>query len=219
MSLIEIPSQLGIKERVTDTHVYFLRGPLSQWFHSPFIACDYISKTLGYCAEFHRFANCEQYMMYNKAIFMRDMNMAVQILLTQDPRTVKALGREIKNYDDALWDKVRFLVVAEGNILKFGSSQSNPKLTEYLQSTGDRILVEANPKDGIWGVALDEKDDAILDEANWKGQNLLGKALMIARSKTLPSEFETLTETVRNQIIEPLVEKWRPRKMALPDGL
>jgi len=50
-----------------------------------------------------------------------------------------------------------------------------------LLMTGSKILVEASPEDCIWGVGLEENDPLILDEANWKGQNLLGKALMKVR--------------------------------------
>ena len=47
------------------------------------------------------------------------------------------------------------------------------------------ILVEGSPVDPIWGVGLHFDDDLILDEKNWKGQNLLGKCLMQARKKLL----------------------------------
>ena len=35
----------------------------------------------------------------------------------------------------------------------------------------------------IWGVKIDWKDDKILDEKNYKGLNLLGKALMQVRNE------------------------------------
>ncbi len=49
--------------------------------------------------------------------------------------------------------------------------------------TDTKTLVEASPVDIIWGVGIHEKDDAILDESNWKGQNLLGKVLMKVRTE------------------------------------
>jgi ribA/ribD-fused uncharacterized protein len=57
----------------------------------------------------------------------------------------------------------------------------NKNLKEKLLETGDKILVEASPIDLIWGVGLHEDDDKILDEANWKGENRLGKVLMKVR--------------------------------------
>lgn len=41
----------------------------------------------------------------------------------------------------------------------------------------DLIFVEASPVDVIWGVGLHYEDDRVLDEKQWKGQNLLGKAI------------------------------------------
>ena len=187
MKLItRIPENLGEKERVTDTHVYFLRGPLSQWFNSPFLAQDFISDIMGFTGELHSFSNTEQYMMYNKAIFMNDIICAKEILNSGNPKEIKALGRSVTNYDEALWNTVRFYVVTVGNIYKF---RDNHELYEYIQKTGDRVIVEANPQDSIWAVGLAEDNDDILDESKWKGQNLLGKALMYARDGALLPEF------------------------------
>ena len=53
----------------------------------------------------------------------------------------------------------------------------------HIFKTENRTIVEASPYDKIWGVGLLEDDPLILDEKNWKGLNLLGKALMEVRSK------------------------------------
>lgn len=54
-------------------------------------------------------------------------------------------------------------------------------LKEYLLATGDSILVEAAPNDNIWGVGMCENALSISDPRKWKGENLLGKALMQVR--------------------------------------
>ena len=48
-------------------------------------------------------------------------------------------------------------------------------------NTKNKILVEASPYDLIWGIGMSEDDKDILDEKKWKGQNLMGKAIMKAR--------------------------------------
>jgi len=210
MRITEIPAEIGIKERVTPTHVYFLRGPLSQWFHSPFKAQPFIAEVMGYTSEFLSFATCEHYMMYNKAMYMGDRECATRILKATSPKEAKDLGREVKNYDDELWDSVRFQVVVLANILKFNSHSTDPKLKEYLAKTESRILVEANPIDSIWGVALSQDDDRILDESQWQGRNLLGKALMIARDSHLSHEYRYTEEFKKlESITEPIVNRLR----------
>lgn len=44
-------------------------------------------------------------------------------------------------------------------------------------------LKKFSPYDVIWGIGLHWNDDDCLDENNWKGKNLLGKALMKVREK------------------------------------
>ena len=44
-------------------------------------------------------------------------------------------------------------VVVKGNIAKFSQ---NEKSLDFLLSTDDKILVEASPKDTVWGIGLDE---------------------------------------------------------------
>ena len=56
-------------------------------------------------------------------------------------------------------------------------------MKEALLDTGNKILVEGSPVDKVWGVGLNYNDEYILDSSNWKGSNLLGKALMEVREE------------------------------------
>lgn len=60
--------------------------------------------------------------------------------------------------------------------------RQNPDIREKLDATGDKIIVEASPRDKIWGIGLGEKEALERGEEGWKGLNLLGKALMKART-------------------------------------
>lgn len=198
--------KLGDFERVTDTHVYFVRGPFSQWHYSDFHANNFIVGINRWCGRLYKYNCCEQYMMQNKALLMQDGESARKIMNETSATMIKQYGREIKNFDQELWDSVKFQLVVEGNYWKFCQSK---EMQDYLSSTGDRILVEAAHYDSIWGVGLRETDDAILDEANWKGQNLLGKALMIVRDKYESDEFRAERDNFIETIITPLDKKWR----------
>ncbi len=147
--------------RITDTHVYFWGGIFSQWAKSYFREGEVL------------FSSAEQYMMYHKAQLF-DSSISPMILAEENPKIIKALGRKVKGFDLAVWDKVKYDVIVKGNILKFSQ---NPSLRNELLKYKGRQFVEASPVDLIYGVGLHWQDDLILDEKNWKGDNLLGKCL------------------------------------------
>ena len=125
----------------TSNPIYFWRatetcGFLSQWYHAPFVAPA--PKT---DAPTMTFLTCEQYMMYHKAILFEDFGIAEQILETPDPSTHKALGRQVKGFDEKVWQKNRETIVEDGNWYKFSSSE-NSHLCKMLLETGDRELAE-----------------------------------------------------------------------------
>ena len=155
-----------ISERETDTHLYFLRGVLSN-----FEKC-YI-KYKG-----HLFATTEQAFMWEKAIFFNDHESASKILKEENPAKAKKLGREVKNFDDSKWSKVCYEIMYKINYEKYFQ---NTRLKNILLNTGDKMIIEANPKDTRWGIGLSAEDDRVLDESQWQGENLLGKVLMELR--------------------------------------
>ena len=139
---------------------------LSNWYPSPFTV------------EKKNFSSMEQFMMYRKAICFGDEAVSKNILSTDDASQIKALGRQVKNYDEHIWNGIRQIVVYKGLLAKFSQSED---LKDRLKSTGEAILAECAVKDLIWGVGLSMKDPDRLDKTKWKGQNLLGYTLMMVR--------------------------------------
>lgn len=120
----------------------------------------------------------EQFMMANKAALFHDEEIGEKIMNEKHPAAYKKLGRQIKNFDSKTWDGIKYYTVVQGNKAKFSQ---NKDLKNFLLSTGDAILVEASPYDKIWGIGID-KDTAMKGTVNdWKGENLLGCALMDVR--------------------------------------
>jgi ribA/ribD-fused uncharacterized protein len=109
-----------------------------------------------------------------------DEHAAARIRATTDPAKAKALGREVQGFDEQRWTAERFRIVVTGNLAKFGQ---HPDLREYLRSTGDKVLVEASPEDRVWGIGLAATDARAADPRTWRGQNLLGFALMEVRRR------------------------------------
>jgi ribA/ribD-fused uncharacterized protein len=99
-------------------------------------------------------------------------------MAADNSRDYKALGREVQFFEPGTWDHAKQAIVLKGNLAKFCQ---NPELWDYLDGTGDSVLVEASPYDGIWGVKLGIDDPRIEDPAEWRGENLLGFALLEAR--------------------------------------
>lgn len=142
----------------------------SQWFPVQFSDKDGIYT----CAE--------QYMMAKKALLFQDKEIFNEIMKSKHPKEMKALGRKIRNFNEDIWDKNKYSIVINGNYLKFSQ---NKEFREFLINTKDKVLVEASPYDGIWGIKMSEDDLYIGNPMKWKGQNLLGFALMEVRDKFL----------------------------------
>lgn len=140
----------------------------SQWWQSEFTYRDQV------------FSCMEQVMMASKARLFGDEEIYRQIMQSNDPAKIKKLGRQVKGFDDAVWDRHKFNCILMGNYCKFAA---NPELRAYLLSTGDEILVEASPYDRIWGIGLAAEDARVTDPAQWLGENLLGFALMQVRDE------------------------------------
>lgn len=124
--------------------------------------------------------NAEQFMMAQKALLFKDHDIYNQIISSSKPGKVKELGREVRNFDLQVWEENRFDIVVKGNYHKFSQ---NKELSTFLINTKDRILVEASPVDTIWGIGLAQDDERALNPNLWKGQNLLGYALMEVREQ------------------------------------
>jgi len=140
---------------------------LSQWWPARFVIGG-----IGY-------ASAEHYMMAEKARLFGDEETRAGILAAPDPARAKALGRRVRGFDDKLWEQRRVPIVVEGSLAKFAQ---NVELGRYLAGTGDAVLVEASPVDGVWGIGLPADDPRATRPAEWKGLNLLGFALMQARA-------------------------------------
>jgi len=129
-----------------------------------------------------RYLCVEQFMMAEKARLFSDSDAEARILKATKPDAMKSIGRSVKGYNDAAWAQVREEVVYRGCLEKF---KQNPNLQRSLLLSQDKLLVEASPVDRVWGIGLEERDPLAWDQATWRGQNLLGKALMRVRAELL----------------------------------
>ncbi|MDX3586425.1 NADAR family protein [Streptomyces europaeiscabiei] len=143
---------------------------LSQWWPSPFTV-DGVE-----------YATAEHWMMASKARLFGDAEAERKAVAASSPAQAKKIGRLVRGFDDGVWQRERFAIVAEGSVHKFAA---HADLRTFLLGTGNRVLVEASPLDRVWGIGLAADDERAMDPARWRGPNLLGFALMAARERLL----------------------------------
>lgn len=138
----------------------------NQWYLSPFIV-DGVA-----------YSTAEHWMMAGKARLFKDIETLEKISNANTPREAKDLGRQVKGFDAAAWVRICFAIVKDGNYHKF---TQNKGYKEYLLATGNKVIVEASPVDTIWGIGFRQDSVQAKNLHHWRGQNLLGFALMEVR--------------------------------------
>lgn len=141
-------------------------GYLSNWYPASFVI-DNVT-----------FTSTEQYIMYRKCLAFGDNVCASAVRNTDDPQEQQNLGRKANGYVDCVWAGMRQIVAFQGLFAKFSQ---NEDLKQKLLDTGTAWLVECAYSDTTWACGIRLTDDARFDTANWRGQNLLGFALMEVR--------------------------------------
>lgn len=138
----------------------------SQWYPATFSERD------------TTYLTAEHYMMAKKAELFGDLSICDEILKVSHPKQAKELGRKVRSFDGAVWDENKIPIVQQANLLKFSQ---HPELREFLLGTGDRIIVEASPYDRVWGIGMAGDHPHAEQPERWRGENLLGFALMAVR--------------------------------------
>lgn len=146
---------------------------LSQWWE-----CQFEAEGTHYrCAE--------QFMMAQKARMFKDEKMLDAIMQASHPKEMKAYGRAVRGFDKERWDASCYEIVKRGNLAKFSQ---NADLWAFLKETGTRILVEASPRDRIWGIGMGKANPDAENPLKWRGKNLLGFVLTEVRDILLEQE-------------------------------
>ena len=146
-------------------------GALSDAVFSQFWPCSFVLDGV-------RYAWAEAWMMASKARLFGDDQALARILSAKAPLDCKRIGRTVAGFDEQVWRQHRFDIVTVGSVAKFDQDAA---LRAYLLATGEDVLVEASPSDCVWGIRLSRDQQDAQTPARWRGQNLLGFALMRAR--------------------------------------
>lgn len=176
--------------KIYDKHVAFWGSFLSNFYPCTFVLnkpFDVIY-TINDVDESERkdfiWKSSEQCFMAHKAHCFMDFKTMGDIMLTEDPKEAKKLGRKIKDYDDEIWSSLRKAIMKKVVFEKF-SQNDNLKSLLLSEEFRGKTFVEGSPFDKVWGVGMDWRNTDIDNEENWKGENLLGKVLTEIRDKFL----------------------------------
>lgn len=158
---------------------FFWQGPLSQWH-----MCKFTVHHVEY--------NCtEQWMMAEKARLFNDRDTESLILKAKSPKEQKALGRQVKGFNEDVWNQHDMDIVENGNYAKF---TQNMQLLKILLAGEGTTFVEASPYDKIWGIGLAANDPRATVRSQWKGQNKLGIVLTRLCDKLVLTHKDALAE-------------------------
>ncbi|SEL84266.1 hypothetical protein SAMN04487910_3440 [Aquimarina amphilecti] len=143
----------------------------SQWWNQFFTVEGIVYKT------------AEHWMMAEKARLFKDIEILNEIIDCNQPMEAKQLGRKVRNFDPKIWDAHKYEIVKQGNYHKFSQYEEQK---QFLLNTKKRIIVEASPRDRIWGIGMGQANEKAQNPNLWRGQNLLGFALMEVRDMLSP---------------------------------
>ena len=153
-------------------------GRISETCFSQWWPCRFQAEGTEYCC-------AEQFMMAGKARMFGDEEMLSRIMESVHPKEMKAWGRAVRHFDKEAWDLACYDLVVRGNRAKFSQ---NPRLLSFLLGTKKRILVEASPRDRIWGIGMGKSNPDGENPLRWRGKNLLVFALTQVRDELSETE-------------------------------
>lgn len=180
---------------VTDRYVFFMKGPLGNWFKSTIYYRYNKNEPL------EKFFSSEHLFMYLKARYFKDDLTAKMILKCKTSEEAKNLGRMVKGFNEEEWINVRKSIMKTTILEKY--KQCKEFRCEVDNSKYDgKTFVEANPNDTIWSCGLSMKDEKIKNGRNWVGLNLLGEIITEIRE-----EYKTSIKLYHEQVVKINIKK------------
>lgn len=160
-----------LHQRESETAIGFL-GKLSPF--SNFYDCEL---SIDGC----KYENVEKYFQCKKAEMYGDMQTMSEILLQEDPATIKRLAKKITGPDGK---PIQRDLEAETQIMEKALDEKfkQHELKRILLSTENKLIVECSV-DRYWGCGLGLQDDDALNRRKWTGSNKLGYLLSQIRDK------------------------------------
>jgi ribA/ribD-fused uncharacterized protein len=126
------------------------------------------------------FPTVEHYFQWSKAKMFGDADIQGKIMKTASPKSAKAYGKKVKNFDGEAWNEKRDSVMRVAVKAKL---MQHPDILKKLRETGTRPIAEADPRGKYWGIGTSAETSKAKDVSRWPGQNKMGKILMELRDE------------------------------------
>lgn len=143
-----------------------------------------------------RYSCVEHYMMAEKARMFGDATALREIMAEHRPLFMKRAGRRVKPFDAARWSEA-----APGIVLRAlrAKAAADPAIRALLLATGRAVIVEAAPRDRLWGAGLGRAaaELAVREGRPLPGRNMLGVLWMCVRRELQDAPEQGSTENLR----------------------
>ena len=118
--------------------------------------------------------------MLCKASLFGDYDTFDLMLKSTNRSHAQQLGRRVSPFDQTVWDKMICSITRATMLAK---AKEVKLFRDYLLATGDAVLANVLQFDFVWGVGLPDANSSIVNfPGSWRGLNVLGWALMEART-------------------------------------
>lgn len=121
------------------------------------------------------YASAYQAYEATRAEMLGNKDVRAAILKTRSERTIRLLAKKVKG-------KLPNIGLVWTPILT-ALYEQHPELVGQLISTGQDVLIYADPEVGAGGVGRGIKDKKVLDPASWQSENIVGKVLESLRAR------------------------------------
>ena len=126
------------------------------------------------------YTTSEQFIQHQKALYFNDHQMATRIITAERPADCKAMGTDIKNFNQDRWDSIAKEICKPGIREKF---KQQPALMDVLiNCTQDKLIVEC-ASDKVWGTGYALSKPDCLNKRKWVSQGILGEILTEIRDE------------------------------------
>lgn len=130
------------------------------------------------------YSTTEQYLFAEKAKKVDDRIRLGSIMRNHTGRAVKKIGEETE-WDSEIHGDWHDFAIPRLKIANRAKFSQNKLLRKRLFATWGTTLVECNPNDQYWGIAMKQNDPYVNDRKKWNGRNVFGYLLTEIRDELM----------------------------------